>query len=91
MLLSPLLLRYLAQQHETRAARELLTEAASDMEGVNFEKKGLLAQWQASLLGLQRRDEALQVNNHLQQQSAIGSWAQSQIQPASMLSKITVI
>lgn len=30
------------------------------MEAVNFEKKGLLAQWQASLLGLQRRDEALQ-------------------------------
>lgn len=53
--------RYTAQQHETRAARELLTEAASDMEAVNFEKKGLLAQWQASLLGLQRRDEALQV------------------------------
>ncbi|KAK9821181.1 hypothetical protein WJX74_006086 [Apatococcus lobatus] len=52
--------RYTAQQHETRAARELLTEAASDMETVNFEKKGLLAQWQASLLGLQRRDEALQ-------------------------------
>ncbi len=55
--------RYTAQQHETRAARELLTEAASDMEGVNFEKKGLLAQWQASLLGLQRRDEALQVKH----------------------------
>ena len=36
------------------------------MEAVNFEKKGLLAQWQASLLGLQRRDEALQVCHQLQ-------------------------
>jgi hypothetical protein len=37
------------QQHETRAAKETLTEAEKEMEGVHFEKKQLLAQWKGSL------------------------------------------
>eukprot|EP00775_Hariotina_reticulata_P007189 gene7189-7403_t len=47
------------QQHETRAAKETLTEAEKEMEGVHFEKKQLLAQWKGSLNAILRRDEAL--------------------------------
>lgn len=51
-----------AQAHETRAAQEMLAEAEAEMEGVNFEKKQLVAQWQSSLTAMQRRDEALKVS-----------------------------
>ena len=30
------------------------------MEAINFEKKQLLQQWKVALIGMQRRDEALQ-------------------------------
>lgn len=43
-----------AQQRETRAAKETLAEAESEMEGVHFEKKQLLAQWRGSLNAIQR-------------------------------------
>jgi hypothetical protein len=42
------------QRHETRAARETLAQAESDMEAVHFEKKQLLAQWNGSLAAIQR-------------------------------------
>eukprot|EP00878_Enallax_costatus_P030136 GHUV01032788.1.p1 GENE.GHUV01032788.1~~GHUV01032788.1.p1 ORF type:complete len:692 (+),score=266.59 GHUV01032788.1:452-2527(+) len=48
-----------AQQRETRAAKETLAEAESEMEGVHFEKKQLLAQWRGVVNAIQRRDEAL--------------------------------
>lgn len=43
-----------AQQRETRAAKEMLAEAESEMEAVHFEKKQLLAQWKGSLTAIQR-------------------------------------
>mmetsp|Transcript_21916 Transcript_21916/g.41797 ORF Transcript_21916/g.41797 Transcript_21916/m.41797 type:complete len:894 (+) Transcript_21916:65-2746(+) len=49
-----------AQQNETRAARDTLNEAEAEMEAINFEKKQLVQQWKSSLIGMARRDEALQ-------------------------------
>uniref|UniRef100_A0A7S0QXY1 Coiled-coil domain-containing protein 40 n=1 Tax=Pyramimonas obovata TaxID=1411642 RepID=A0A7S0QXY1_9CHLO len=49
-----------AQQRETRAAQETLNEAEQEMEAINFEKKQLAQQWKSSLIGMARRDEALQ-------------------------------
>ncbi|KAK3238744.1 hypothetical protein CYMTET_51272 [Cymbomonas tetramitiformis] len=49
-----------AQQRETRAAQETLGEAEQEMEAINFEKKQLVQQWKSSLIGMARRDEALQ-------------------------------
>ena len=56
--------QHAAQQRETRAAQETLAEAAAEMEGVAFEKKQLTAQWQSSLIAMQKRDEALKVGFH---------------------------
>ena len=50
----------IAQKKETEAARETLSQAASEMEAINFEKKQLVQQWKSSLIGMARRDEALQ-------------------------------
>eukprot|EP00743_Colponemidia_sp_Colp-15_P001752 GILK01001913.1.p1 GENE.GILK01001913.1~~GILK01001913.1.p1 ORF type:complete len:909 (-),score=261.49 GILK01001913.1:118-2775(-) len=50
----------ISQKQETEAAARTLAEAAKEMEAINFEKKQLLQQWQSSLIGMQRRDEALQ-------------------------------
>ena len=55
--------QHAAQQRETRAAQETLAEAAAEMEGVAFEKKQLTAQWQSSLIAMQKRDEALKVGH----------------------------
>mmetsp|Transcript_9071 Transcript_9071/g.15585 ORF Transcript_9071/g.15585 Transcript_9071/m.15585 type:complete len:897 (+) Transcript_9071:228-2918(+) len=49
-----------AQQRETTAAQETLNEAEQEMEAINFEKKQLVQQWKSSLIGMARRDEALQ-------------------------------
>jgi len=49
-----------AQKQETEAATTTLREAAREMEAIDFEKKQLLQQWRSSLVGMQRRDEALQ-------------------------------
>jgi coiled-coil domain-containing protein 40 len=38
-----------AQARETRAAQETLAQAESEMAGVHFEKKQLVAQWKSSL------------------------------------------
>eukprot|EP00756_Hemistasia_phaeocysticola_P034682 Hpha_TRINITY_DN16537_c0_g10::TRINITY_DN16537_c0_g10_i1::g.136605::m.136605 len=48
-----------AQAEETKTARDTLTEALAEMEAIAFEKKQLLQQWKTSLIGMQRRDEAL--------------------------------
>jgi len=49
-----------AQKEETRQAKEVLGEAALEMEKIRLEKKQLLHQWKSSLLAVQRRDEHLQ-------------------------------
>eukprot|EP00899_Mesostigma_viride_P013156 jgi/Mesvir1/21841/Mv04224-RA.1 len=49
-----------AQSQETAAAKEMLAEAEMEMENINHEKKALVAQWRSSLIGMARRDEALQ-------------------------------
>jgi len=50
----------LAQKEETRAAGTTLGDANREMEQIQFEKKQLLNQWRSALIGMQRRDEALQ-------------------------------
>ena len=49
-----------AQKEETRQAKQVLQEAALEMEKIRLEKKQLLHQWKSSLLAVQRRDEHLQ-------------------------------
>merc|ERR1719333_983887 len=49
-----------AQKQETEAAVATLTEAAREMEAVEFEKKQLQQQLQSALRGMMRRDSALQ-------------------------------
>jgi len=59
-----------AQKQETEAAVATLREAAREMEAIEFEKKQLMQQWRSSLVGMQRRDEALQnVQQALRDQS----------------------
>ncbi|KAJ9443386.1 Coiled-coil domain-containing protein 40-like protein [Diplonema papillatum] len=50
-----------SQAEETALARDTLAEALAEMEAIQFEKKQLLQQWKTSLIGMQRRDETLQV------------------------------
>jgi chromosome segregation ATPase len=57
-----------SQSQETDAAKTTLLDAAKEMETIAFEKKQLMQQWKSSLIGIQRRDEALQAT-----QSAIGN------------------
>mmetsp|Transcript_3849 Transcript_3849/g.4213 ORF Transcript_3849/g.4213 Transcript_3849/m.4213 type:complete len:890 (+) Transcript_3849:56-2725(+) len=49
-----------SQREETEAATQTLKEAAEEMEKIQQSKKTLLDDWQKSLLGMQRRDKALQ-------------------------------
>ena len=48
------------QRESTAAADDILKETANEMELISFEKKQLMQQWKSSLIGMQRRDEALQ-------------------------------
>eukprot|EP00667_Euglena_gracilis_P002731 EG_transcript_2736 len=48
-----------SQRKETNLAKETLSDALAEMEAIHFEKKQLLQQWKTSLIGMQRRDEAL--------------------------------
>eukprot|EP00755_Sulcionema_specki_P007788 Sspe_Gene.39153::Locus_18892_Transcript_1_1_Confidence_1.000_Length_2814::g.39153::m.39153 len=48
-----------SQKEETKLAKDTLAEALAEMEAIQFEKKQLLQQWKTSLIGMQRRDEAL--------------------------------
>ncbi|XP_021370653.1 coiled-coil domain-containing protein 40-like isoform X2 [Mizuhopecten yessoensis] len=47
-----------AQTEETLAAQEALTEAHMEIEAIGLEKKQLFQQWNSSLIGMRRRDEA---------------------------------
>ena len=50
----------LSQAQETKAAQDTLNDATKEMGAIDFEKKQLMQRWKSSLIGLQRRDEALQ-------------------------------
>ncbi|XP_056406037.1 coiled-coil domain-containing protein 40 [Hyla sarda] len=47
-----------AQREDTKAAREAVAEANMEIEAICLEKKQLLQQWNSSLVGMTRRDEA---------------------------------
>ncbi|XP_075702430.1 coiled-coil domain-containing protein 40 [Rhinoderma darwinii] len=47
-----------AQKEDTKAAREAVAEANMEIEAICLEKKQLLQQWNSSLIGMTRRDEA---------------------------------
>ncbi|XP_078257419.1 coiled-coil domain-containing protein 40 isoform X3 [Rhinoraja longicauda] len=49
--------QYLAQAEETKAAKNTVAEASTEIVAINLEKKQLLEQWKNSLIGMQRRDE----------------------------------
>merc|ERR1719460_3595497 len=69
-----------AQKQETEAATTTLREASREMEAIEFEKKQLLQQWRSSLVGMQRRDEALQnVQQALQEQAEFELSVESEI------------
>ena len=51
--------QFAAQKKETQAASSTLFDAAREMESIKYEKKHLVQQWQSSLIGMGRRDEAL--------------------------------
>ncbi|KAF8291126.1 Coiled-coil domain-containing protein 40-like [Trypanosoma cruzi] len=57
-----------SQQKETRRAREILAEALAEMEAINFEKKQLVQQWKSTLIGMQRRHEAMKKTEEALQQ-----------------------
>lgn len=54
----------MAQRGEAGAADQTLRDAWQEMEAIGYEKKQLLAQWKSALLGMQRRDEALQATEN---------------------------
>merc|ERR1719230_547363 len=69
-----------AQKQETEAATATLREASREMEAIEFEKKQLLQQWRSSLVGMQRRDEALQnVQQALKEQAEMELAVESEI------------
>ena len=47
-----------AQGEETKEAKEALMEAHMEIDAINVEKKQLFQQWNSSLIGMRRRDEA---------------------------------
>eukprot|EP00921_Rhytidocystis_pertsovi_P026048 GHVQ01042058.1.p2 GENE.GHVQ01042058.1~~GHVQ01042058.1.p2 ORF type:complete len:883 (-),score=174.94 GHVQ01042058.1:4520-7168(-) len=49
-----------AQKQETAAAAATLAEAATEMEAIEGEKGQLIQQWKSTLVGIQRRDDALE-------------------------------
>eukprot|EP00758_Cryptobia_borreli_P004730 Tbor_TRINITY_DN4549_c0_g1::TRINITY_DN4549_c0_g1_i1::g.15896::m.15896 len=50
-----------AQKAETKVAKDTLAEALSEMEAISFEKKQLVQQWKTSIIGMQRRDNAVRI------------------------------
>jgi len=50
----------IAQRKETSAAQKTLQDAGAEMDAIRFEKKQLMAQWKTALIGMERRNEALQ-------------------------------
>ncbi|TPP55627.1 BRE1 E3 ubiquitin ligase family protein [Leishmania donovani] len=57
-----------SQREETKRARETLADAASEMEAIVMEKKQLVQQWRSSLIGMQRRQDAVRKTEEALQQ-----------------------
>lgn len=45
------------QQKDTRAIMEMVQDATTEIEVINFEKKQLMHQWKSSLVSLQKKEE----------------------------------
>ncbi|KAK7194746.1 BRE1 E3 ubiquitin ligase [Novymonas esmeraldas] len=56
------------QREETKRARETLADATSEMEAIVMEKKQLVQQWRSSLIGMQRRQDAVRKTEEALQQ-----------------------
>ena len=52
-------MQYKAQESETGAIRSQITDAKTEIESIEYEKKQLYQNWKTSLIGLRRRDDAL--------------------------------
>ncbi|XP_033294563.1 coiled-coil domain-containing protein 40 [Orcinus orca] len=50
--------QYRAQAEDTRTLRKAVSEACTEIDAINVEKKCILQQWAASLLGMKHRNEA---------------------------------
>ncbi|XP_067570831.1 coiled-coil domain-containing protein 40 isoform X1 [Pseudorca crassidens] len=50
--------KYRAQAEDTRTLRKAVSEACTEIDAINVEKKRILQQWAASLLGMKHRNEA---------------------------------
>ncbi|XP_062936915.1 coiled-coil domain-containing protein 40 isoform X2 [Cynocephalus volans] len=50
--------QYLAQAEDTRVLRKAASEAFTEIDAINMEKKHVLQQWATSLVGMKHRDEA---------------------------------
>ena len=47
------------QSNQTQQVKNILNEASTELDVLRLERKQILQQWNASLVGMQRRDEAL--------------------------------
>ncbi|KAG8507499.1 Coiled-coil domain-containing protein 40 [Galemys pyrenaicus] len=50
--------QHCAQAEDTRALRKAVSEACTEIDVINVEKKHILQQWATSLVGMKNRDEA---------------------------------
>ncbi|XP_014644824.1 PREDICTED: coiled-coil domain-containing protein 40 [Ceratotherium simum simum] len=50
--------QYCAQAEDTRILRKAVSEACTEIDAINMEKKCILQQWATSLVGMKHRDEA---------------------------------
>nr|KAF6455148.1 coiled-coil domain containing 40 [Rousettus aegyptiacus] len=50
-----------AQAQDTRALKQALSEACTEIDSIGVEKTHILQQWRSSLVGMKRRDEAHRV------------------------------
>ncbi|KFO35682.1 Coiled-coil domain-containing protein 40 [Fukomys damarensis] len=50
--------QYIAQAEDTRLLRKVVSEASTEIDAINLEKKCILQQWATSLVGMKHRDEA---------------------------------
>ncbi|XP_061032279.1 coiled-coil domain-containing protein 40 [Eubalaena glacialis] len=50
--------QYRAQAEDTRTLRKAVSEACTEIDAINMEKKRILQQWATSLVGMKHRDEA---------------------------------
>jgi len=50
----------ISQRKETSAAGRTMADANAEMESIRFEKRQLMQQWKTALVGMERRNEALQ-------------------------------